>query len=39
MAYKQIASIPEETFEQVIAERKKVIEDSVAELTTAGMFG
>lgn len=38
MAYKQIASIPDETFEQVIAEKKKAVEDSVAELTTAGML-
>jgi hypothetical protein len=38
MAYKQIASIPDETFEQVIAAKKKAVEDSVAELTTAGML-
>ena len=38
MAYKQIASIPDATFEQVIADKKKAVEDSVAELTTAGML-
>jgi hypothetical protein len=38
MAYKQIASIPDKTFEQVIADKKKAVEDSVAELTTAGML-
>lgn len=38
MAYKQIASIPDSTFEQVIADKKKAVEDSVAELTTAGML-
>lgn len=38
MAYKQIASIPDATFEQVISEKKKAVEDSVAELTTAGML-
>ena len=38
MTYKAIASIPEETFEEAIAEKKKAVEDSVAELTTAGML-
>lgn len=37
-AFKKIASIPDATFEQVIAEKKKAVEDSVAELTTAGML-
>lgn len=38
MAYKQIASIPEKKFEQIIAEKKQAVQDSVAELTTAGII-
>lgn len=37
-AFQKIASIPEKTFEDVIAAKKKAVEDSVAELTTAGML-
>jgi len=35
-AFQKIASIPDTTFEEVIAAKKKAVEDSVAELTTAG---
>lgn len=38
MAYKQIANIPERKFEQIIAEKKQAVQDSVAELTTAGIL-
>jgi hypothetical protein len=37
-AFQKIASIPDTTFEEVIAAKKKAVEDSVAELTTAGML-
>lgn len=35
-AFKQIASIPDETFEEFIAEKKQAVNDAVAELTTSG---
>jgi len=35
--FQSIANIPETQFEQVIAEKKKAVEDAVSELTTAGM--
>lgn len=34
--FKQIASIPEEKFEEFIEEKKSAVNDAVAELTTAG---
>lgn len=35
-AFKAIASIPEQTFEDYIAEKKQAVNDAVAELTTTG---
>lgn len=35
-AFQQIASIPDETFEEFIAEKKQAVNDAVAELTTSG---
>lgn len=35
-AFKAIASIPEETFEEFIEEKKAAVNNAVAELTTAG---
>jgi hypothetical protein len=35
-AFKAIADIPEETFEEFIAEKKEAVTNAVAELTTAG---
>jgi hypothetical protein len=35
-AFQQIASIPEETFEQFIEEKKAAVNNAVAELTTTG---
>lgn len=34
--FQQIASIPEETFEEFIAEKKEAVNNAVAELTTSG---
>lgn len=35
-AFKQIASIPEEDFEEFIAEKKQAVKNAVSELTTTG---
>lgn len=34
--FQQIASIPDETFEEFITEKKEAVKDAVAELTTSG---